>query len=948
MSKKDKLKRKVGRSSIQDDDVNDGSGSYNECEGYVPRRATAGLKRDDPREQWARLDCTTFLDKLLWLDGHGEHGYQQSRCAEEGCGTEEPDFQCLECMDPSLYCEGCMVKMHQRTPLHRLEKWDGTQFKPKMLKTLKWRIQLGHRLNEPCNNPEPSHGDDFVIIQLLHTRLYPATGTNPRSAATFGALERFDLLSLESKCSVYQFYNSLARETDNTGSEPLRERYEEFLRMTRQWQNLHLLKRAGRGHDPAEDRIATTNPGECALLCPACPQPGKNLPPRWEKFPFEKGYLYALFVALDANFCLKRRDVSSKEKDPGLGTGWALFGDIKKYMEHLDKHWDYKQERSTCVAHDAVDKPDCESLGTASSGICTVDCARHNMKRPLGVRDLQKGERYINMDYMFFMSIAGSPLLRLFVSYDITCQWHKNIWDRMKLFELDVQFKEDKKYIVFLVPKFHLPTHIELCNILFSFNLTPFVGRTDGEAPERSWADTNRLANNTSVSGPGAPRDTLDHHFQDSNWKKIVHVGRDLLEKIQKYVPQMLETRQAWVDMEASFPSMVILTWMEMAIAWEADYTKPNPFQSTVEHEGLREVRRRLAEIAAEDFKQLNVQGDMHETKMLSMGLQLEESQQLIERETKLRRKIDAWMAVQQLFIPEVTLLWECDDDVKLYLLSANGTRVHCDKSLQAYEYNLWKGQAFGALKEMCDQLLVRTYEYQYKDKSLHGNKAKTCSQTRTEGIQARINRVAEDYRAAYCTLEALGSVLKRTDWKTHLRPLAEADAQGRPSALFGDEERQKGGRKKRKRAQLDPEEGSPSTGTEEDIIDNEALRIEWVKTRARAMHYAEEVELVEEEMCWVVEFLRWHAGWWRSLVGLRASMQRDPALHKGHVSYAHKQAEYMDKIADRFVEHWKDIPAFLQRAHEHYASIQPNDDDDDGVDEDLDNEGVGTGWLSD
>jgi hypothetical protein len=55
-------------------------------------------------------------------------------------------------------------------------------------------------------------------------------------------------------------------------------------------------------------------------------------------------------------------------------------------------------QRSTCVAHDAVDKPDRESLGTASSGIGTVDCARHNMKRPNGVGDLQRGERYAYMD----------------------------------------------------------------------------------------------------------------------------------------------------------------------------------------------------------------------------------------------------------------------------------------------------------------------------------------------------------------------------------------------------------------------------------------------------------------------------------------------------------------------------------------------------------------------
>jgi hypothetical protein len=44
-----------------------------------------------------------------------------------------------------------------------------------------------------------------------------------------------------------------------------------------------MLKRAGHGHDP--EGIANTKPGECALLCPACPHPGKNLPENWKDAP---------------------------------------------------------------------------------------------------------------------------------------------------------------------------------------------------------------------------------------------------------------------------------------------------------------------------------------------------------------------------------------------------------------------------------------------------------------------------------------------------------------------------------------------------------------------------------------------------------------------------------------------------------------------------------------
>lgn len=120
-------------------------------------------------------------------------------------------------------------------------------------------------------------------------------------------------------------------------------------------------------------------------------------------------------MALDANFRLKRKDVSTEEADPGLGPGWAFFAEVQKYKKHLADNWDMPQEvrrrsssecsfrtndiqRSTCVAHDAVDKPDREARGTAASGIGAVDCARHNMKRPNAVGDLQLGEKYVAND----------------------------------------------------------------------------------------------------------------------------------------------------------------------------------------------------------------------------------------------------------------------------------------------------------------------------------------------------------------------------------------------------------------------------------------------------------------------------------------------------------------------------------------------------------------------
>jgi hypothetical protein len=45
--------------------------------------------------------------------------------------------------------------------------------------------------------------------------------------------------------------------------------------------------------------------------------------------------LYTVFLAIDANFRLKRKNVSSDEADPALGNGWAYFVEEKDYKSYL-------------------------------------------------------------------------------------------------------------------------------------------------------------------------------------------------------------------------------------------------------------------------------------------------------------------------------------------------------------------------------------------------------------------------------------------------------------------------------------------------------------------------------------------------------------------------------------------------------------------------------------
>jgi hypothetical protein len=132
------------------------------------------------------------------------------------------------------------------------------------------------------------------------------------------------------------------------------------------------------------------------------------------------------------------------------------------------------------------------------------------------------------MDYLFYKSLANTRIKDLVVSYDIACQWSLNLSSRLERidpsFPMVTNMNSDME-VRYMVPKFHLPAHVARCRTRYSFNYSKNVGRTDGEAPERGWAEINPLASSTKEMGPGFRRDTLDSHFGDYNWRKIIDLG---------------------------------------------------------------------------------------------------------------------------------------------------------------------------------------------------------------------------------------------------------------------------------------------------------------------------------------------------------------------------------------------------------------------------------------
>jgi hypothetical protein len=66
-------------------------------------------------------------------------------------------------------------------------------------------------------------------------------------------------------------------------------------------------------------------------------------------------------------------------------------------------------------------------------------------------------------------------------------------------------------------------------------------------------------------------------------------------------------------------------------------------------------------------------------------------------------------------------------------------------------------------------------------------------------------------------------------------------------------------------------------------------VRIEWCKARARALRWAEEVELLQEEMCRVLQFFDWQANWWEEQG--RLQICQTAAHNEGLHAYAAQQA---------------------------------------------------------
>ncbi|KAG1850227.1 hypothetical protein DFJ58DRAFT_716845 [Suillus subalutaceus] len=899
------------------------------------RKCTAG---DYPLTSWLP-ERDAFILEMLRLEGRRDFISQATCRGTYGCSLPA-EFRCEDCFGTKLYCQSCTMERHHEHPLHRIKvsrlnifkkiiiehllALEGRVFHDVTLKSLGLRIQLGHPTQERCYNPAACQ--DFVVLhvngihevsldfcgcetaqspttQLLRIQWFPATVLEPKTTATFKLLRHFHILSFKSKVSTFEYWQTLTRLTHNRGVIIVKDRYDSLLRMIWEWRNITLLKRFGWGHDPAG--TGATEQGSCAILCPACPQPGKNLPENWESAPSETCWLYALFLAIDANFRLARKNVSLDQMDPGLNHGWAYFVEERQYKTFLT-------DKSTCASHNAVNLVETKnSWGLAATGAGTVDCLQHNFKWPCGVGDLQKGEKYVNMDYLFFSTMqhtvtTGNTVV-LNISYDIACQWSTNLWRRMHQYPSTIHLHHhDNKTITFLVRKFHLPAHIEICQITYSHNLLKGMGRTDGEAPECGWANIN---------------------------PKVTNMGDSLSRKLKAAVPECDQHVCDFEDfdnaLEHERPEQVV-EWRLAVERWESDSSQENPFALTGKHMLLAltqaAVRLSLSQQEADNLEH-GVDDSLHEevsrSVLISSGMEIKDQQcwlardiellgghptdlqrtKLQERGNILQRKIKQWSKVQLLYMPVVARLRALDmptsrthlteekaHEIELWLPSkiyrdATDPVHQCDATLSQYEWELRRAQAYDALDDLRRHLRLRAHLYKFKDTHIRGQRANTRASAIIDKVELNVSVAAARYHRAWSALEHLSPALSCTTWKEEFLKLENDDihgmSQGKPGQSSGN---------------CTLSWIWKARGIASDTPEGET-------SCARATHWVKEVQLLQEEMRRVVAYLLWHATWWNAQADRRTGLAL--AEVEGIRGYAKRQAAMWRDLHDTFLSKW-------------------------------------------
>ncbi|KAF9505610.1 hypothetical protein BS47DRAFT_1433238 [Hydnum rufescens UP504] len=457
---------------------------------------------------------------------------------------------------------------------------------------------------------------------------------------------------------------------------------------------------------------------------------------------------------------------------------------------------------------------------------------------------------------------GSSGLHSMLLSYDIFCQWIK------------------KQALTGVILKFHLPVHKQQCHMKFSLNLRPGAGCMDGEGIEHNWANINPATNSTK------------------------EMGNSLKTKLLAAIAATTLHSDQFHQFNAGFLNAVTDEWLAMVLAWELDNTKPDPYVITASSMTQAQIRLKLVQSERQSHAvgkpELHANWKNTSDVSLKMWLHRVALAQHFSKPTfrsvgfKWKSVFQHFVMIQSAYMAEAMCLIavmpsrddsDCHPETQLLRLPSQlPSSTHASNPhLADMERKLRYAQAMDSIAELHQSLIICAHLTKYKVDQVSGQNPNTRAWTLLNKAEAQTNRIAMRYSVA------------QKSYLTLAGSAHEDDAAQRPRDSPGE------GHQTLSWIWI-----TPAAPHGDDTLDmHEALHAEWAKACARMQHWAEEVQLLQEEMRRVLQFSEYHATWWEDQKSLHMPgllLNLSDGIHV----YAAKQASILRNRAKYFMQIWK------------------------------------------
>jgi hypothetical protein len=132
----------------------------------------------------------------------------------------------------------------------------------------------------------------------------------------------------------------------------------------------------------------------------------------------------------------------------------------------------------------------------------------------------------MNMDWSLCEALATTNIGAIKYAldiYDITCQYWQHLLERIEGNPmLDIP---EHLQLLHVIGLFHVHGHKDECLYRWATNYVPGAGVVDGEVLETLWSVLNTVSAGTRTASLAHRTEILDDHMNDSNWKKMQHIG---------------------------------------------------------------------------------------------------------------------------------------------------------------------------------------------------------------------------------------------------------------------------------------------------------------------------------------------------------------------------------------------------------------------------------------